>query len=200
MKVKASTLPDIIVERIKREVKLMRDPNECKRIYGLALAASTMDGDFAEVGVYQGGSAKLICEARGNKALHLFDTFTGLPEKGEEDWDINDLHTYEASLESVQKYLDGYPNVHYHKGVFPDFDGVSLNDTKFAFVHLDVDLYQSMKDCLEFFVPRMVEGGMIIVNAYPTSSGIVRAFLECSAQRILYNITPIGYRQGLIIN
>ena len=35
---------------------------------------------MAEVGVYQGVSAKLICEAKGDKELHLFDTFEGLPD------------------------------------------------------------------------------------------------------------------------
>ncbi len=42
-------------------------------------------GELAEVGVYKGGSAKLICEAKGNSILHLFDTFEGLPNVGEND-------------------------------------------------------------------------------------------------------------------
>jgi len=47
---------------------------------------SLFNGDIAEVGVYQGGSAKLICEARNeNKVLYLFDTFEGLPTPGKFD-------------------------------------------------------------------------------------------------------------------
>ena len=40
---------------------------------------------MAEVGVYQGVSAKLICEAKGDKELHVFDTFEGLPDKSGTD-------------------------------------------------------------------------------------------------------------------
>ena len=38
-------------------------------------ATRKLSGDIAEVGVYRGGSAMIICEAKGNKKLHLFDTF-----------------------------------------------------------------------------------------------------------------------------
>ena len=53
-------------------------------IYSLAKAQSKRPGDFAEVGVYQGGSARVICEAKGSKRLRLFDTFSGLPEDSSE--------------------------------------------------------------------------------------------------------------------
>ena len=36
-------------------------------------------GDIAEVGVYKGGSAKIICSAKGDRHLHLFDTFAAFP-------------------------------------------------------------------------------------------------------------------------
>ncbi len=34
-------------------------------------------GDIAEVGVFRGGTARVICEAMGERKLHLFDTFEG---------------------------------------------------------------------------------------------------------------------------
>ena len=33
-------------------------------------------------------------------------------------------------------------------------------------VHLDVKLYKSYRDCLKFFYPRLVRGGIIILNDY----------------------------------
>ncbi len=45
------------------------------------LARATPPGDFAEVGVYRGGSAQVLYEIaqEQNRTLHLFDTFTGTP-------------------------------------------------------------------------------------------------------------------------
>lgn len=37
---------------------------------------------------------------------------------------------------------------------------------RFCFVHLDVDIYESYKVGLEFFYPRMVSGGVILLDEY----------------------------------
>src|ERR1051326_3789531 len=53
-------------------------------LYSLALQASSVAGDFWECGVYRGGTAHLLAEVltreNARKKLHLFDTFTGMPE------------------------------------------------------------------------------------------------------------------------
>ena len=40
---------------------------------------------------------------------------------------------------------------------------------KFSFVHIDVDLYQPTLDCLEFFFPKLVSGGIIVCDDYNSS-------------------------------
>lgn len=42
--------------------------------------ASRLGAAMAEVGVYMGGTARLICEVKGEAALHLFDVFESLQE------------------------------------------------------------------------------------------------------------------------
>lgn len=74
-----------LIKTIRNEVDLAFYPYEAFIIYSIALSQSKLDGDMAEVGVYQGGSAKLISEAKGNKTLYLFDTFTGLPALSDVD-------------------------------------------------------------------------------------------------------------------
>lgn len=37
---------------------------------------------------------------------------------------------------------------------------------QFCLVHIDCDLYESAKTCLNFFAPRIVPGGFIIVDDY----------------------------------
>ena len=74
-----------LIKTIKNEVELKMEPFEAYMIYSLANARSNFKGDMAEVGVFQGGSAKIICEAKKSSKLHLFDSFEGLPEVSEID-------------------------------------------------------------------------------------------------------------------
>ena len=59
--------------------QLLCRPSEMYMVYSLALAQSRLNGDFAEVGVYKGATANVICAVKGGRVLHLFDTFDGLP-------------------------------------------------------------------------------------------------------------------------
>ena len=139
-----------LIRRIRRERRWLVTANEAFLVHSLARSAAGLSGSMAEVGVYQGGSAKMICEAKRETPLHLFDTFEGLPESSAADNQVHVPGQYACSLDSVRTYLSGYSNVHFHKGRFPD--GVaSLDNEKFSFVHFDVDLYQSTLDCLQFF-------------------------------------------------
>ena len=113
----------------KRIVGLLRDIHRQRRsllsayegyfIYSLAKSQTGRPGAFAEVGVYKGGSAKLICEAKGDKTFHAFDTFEGLPPSCDSDRGVHRDNQYAFSLEAVQEYLQGYDNLHFHKGLFP---------------------------------------------------------------------------------
>ena len=77
-------------------------------------------------------------------------------------------------MEKVEKYLSKYNNVKFYKGIFPE-TAKPIEQKQFSFVHLDVDLYQSTLDCLEYFFPRMVKGGIILTHDYHTS-GVKKAF------------------------
>jgi O-methyltransferase len=58
-----------------------------------------------------------------------------------------------------------------------------LDDTQFCFVHLDVDLYESTKQCLEYFWPRLIPGGVVISHDYSILEGVRNAFAEFSADK-----------------
>ena len=131
-----------------------------------------LPGDFAECGVYKGGSAYLIAstlaESGINKErqLHLFDTFQGMPSTANDDpCGIKEGRFGDTSLSAVQEYLKEFPFVKFHLGYIPD-TLAPVKESRFAFVHIDVDLYQTTKDCLEFFYQRMVSGGVMIFDDY----------------------------------
>ena len=149
------------------------------RLFLLVKAAKYIKGDLAEVGVYKGRSAKIICLAKGKRPLRLFDTFAGLPSVDHRiDPDFLYKGLYSASFFEVKKYLKKYQNVYYYKGLFSR-TADCVKDRKFSLVHLDADTYKSTKDCLEFFYPRMNRGGVIVSHDYfGPAKGVAKAFDE----------------------
>ena len=135
-------------------------------IYLMAKQSRHVAGSFFECGVFRGGSAALIAKtANGRKALHLFDTFAGMPEcdAARDDHIAGDFS--DVSLEQVKRFVGREQSVMFHQGVIPDtFAG--MEDERIAFAHVDVDIYRSMKDCCEFIYPRMTVGGVIVFDDY----------------------------------
>lgn len=139
-----------------------------------------LSGDVMECGVWRGGSAKLIHEAirrsAPEKRLHLFDSFEGMKETDSthdrhEKGDFSD-----TSLAHVRQFILG-PNagadpadgLDFHPGWIPaSFAG--LQDFSLCFVHVDLDLYQSILDTLEFVYPRMAPRGAILFDDYGFAS------------------------------
>lgn len=135
-----------------------------KAIYDSTIRCSKLDGDIAEVGVYKGGTAYILCNCAPSKKVYLFDTFTGMPslEKDIDDHKGGDFSN--TSLDSVQKYLSEYNNIEYRIGIFPET--AKDLDCKFCLVHLDGDLYQTTLDGIEYFWPKLSIGGCIIFDDY----------------------------------
>jgi O-methyltransferase len=146
---------------------------------------------------YEGGSAKIICEVKGDRPLHLFDTFKGIPEVEEIDAGKFAVGQYAASLETVTNYLKDYPKVFFYKGIFPT-TAKPVKGKTFSFVHLDVDTYKSTSSCLEFFYTRMSTGGIILSHDYSNTFGVAKAFDEFFEERLEPIISLTG-TQCLII-
>ena len=162
--------------KIRSETELLIEDIEAYHIYMAVKRTQKIPGDIAEVGVYKGGSAKIICSAKGDKALHLFDTFEGLPKVDDIDmvWPFYE-GKFAASYDDVKNYLKHDKNVHFYKGIFPDTSD-PVKDKKFSMVNLDVDCYESTKLCLEFFYSRMNPGGIILSHDYINAPGVKKAF------------------------
>jgi hypothetical protein len=164
-----------LIRRVRRERRWLLTANEAYTVYSLALAQSKREGHMAEVGAFQGASAKMICEAKGDRPLHVFDTFEGLPAPAQQDGNVHKPRQYACSLESVRGYLSGYPQVSFYKGRFPETSS-PVAGLRFSFAHFDVDLYESTLACLEFFYPRMIPGGVMLSHDYSILSGVRAAF------------------------
>jgi len=131
--------------------------------------ALALPGAFAEFGVFRGGTALLAAEvlrdAGDRRALHLFDSFAGMPVTSDgEPFAAGDFgQTSEAAVRAL--VAPAGANAVFHAGFIPDtFKGVEI--PQLAFAHVDVDLYQSVLDCVEFVYPRLVAGGILVFDDY----------------------------------
>lgn len=147
---------------------LMRDP-AALTILTWVRSAARLGGELAEAGVFMGGSARLICAAKGEAPLHLFDVFDTLYRDaplGAGELAVREyFEGVVAPLEQVRALLSPYPEVHFHSGLFPS-SAAAVADRRFSFVHLDLDLAGGTGDALAFFYPRMLSGGVLIGDDY----------------------------------
>jgi hypothetical protein len=167
--------------RLLQDQRCTQRPRERYNLWTLARQAQALPGAYAEAGVYDGGSARILCEAKGADHLHLFDTFAGMPETDTKaDPHFGAGQFADTSRQKVEDYLAGFPNIHIHQGFFPASAADVPADRQFKFVHLDLDLYRSTLDGLRFFYPRLVRKGIIISHDYGniTAPGVKKAFDE----------------------
>ena len=71
-------------------------------------------------------------------------------------------------------------NVIIKKGLFPA--SAKEIDEKFAFVSLDMDLFNPIFEGLEFFWPKMSPGGVIFVHDYDCWDGVTKAVMKFSSE------------------
>jgi O-methyltransferase len=143
-------------------------------LHQLLRLVAHVPGDTAECGIFRGATSYLICSANqqshaGVKIHHLFDSFEGLPEPGPSDgvhWRKGDL---KCEIEPVRKALLNFDNLEFHPGWIPDrFNDVE--NRKFSFVHIDVDLADPTLESLAFFYQRMEPSGIIVCDDYGMST------------------------------
>ena len=176
--------PDVLrrIRAIRRQRRCLLSANELFIVHSLARAHAGRDGAMAEVGVYDGGSARIICEAKGERRFFMFDTFEGLPEGVAHEKNMYRKAQYASNFDSVSAYVADFPNVSVHKGYFPEsalaLDELEFTEARFSFVHFDVDLYQSTLDCLDYFYPRMLPGGVMLSHDYSVLKSVKQAFTE----------------------
>jgi hypothetical protein len=180
------------------------------KLAGKKMGGRRSQGHIAEVGVYKGGSAFLLCELIKNtkKNIYLFDTFEGLPEDTKKNKEFTPSKGWLANtnLEKVKKFLlktnINSKKLKIIKGIFPSTLNKEIKKEKFSLVHLDTDLFQSTYDGLNFFYPRLIKYGCIISHDYSSFGcpGVKMAFDEfVSENRIEHKLLQISQSQVLLL-
>ena len=150
------------------------------RMYG---KISEVEGDIVECGLgkmrtFQVLSFLLENDKNNKRVLWGFDSFEGFPSPTPEDnsyrnpqkgeWahltkqDAKDLL---VKVGMGSKFLD--TRIHFVEGFFEDtLPKYEEKIQKIAFLHLDVDLYASYRDCLNYLFPKVVKGGVVLFDEY----------------------------------
>ena len=186
---------------------LYNNSGDLARFFFLALACDQLlkegiRGDTAELGVYRGNTGIFLArlaEKTGGKA-YLFDTYEGFPEQDLQG--IDDDKPFEFDDTSVQavKALIASESAVYVKGYFPaSIEENVPEEASFCLAHIDCDLYFPCKAALEYFYPRLVPGGFLIMHDYSSLywDGIEKAvdeFLRDKPESII----PVPDKSGSV--
>lgn len=180
-----------LTTEIQARVNFLRD-------YASLHVNAEKEACVAEGGVYQGMFAREINKFFPERKLYLFDTFEGFDNRDVQVElvkglsDVKEKYYGETSVEIVMNGLPHKEQAVICKGYFPDTTK-NIPDEKYVFVNLDFDLYTPILAGLEYFYPRMIDGGVILVHDYFTKyyHGVAKAVQEFEQEHALIK-TPIG--------
>lgn len=155
-----------------------------KNLSELIKLTKDIEGDYIELGVHKGESAKFICDFikknKKNTRFYGYDSFEGLPEPNVSlDGNYWRKGDFDISIEVAKKTLGEYTFVNLVEGFLPEtLKYVELN--KIAFIHFDLDLYSPTASTLQFLYPKLATGGVALFDDYgfSTSPGVTQAVNE----------------------
>lgn len=162
------------------------DKQRCYELWTLVEQASKLkEGIFLEVGVWRGGTGALIAKKARllglEENVYLCDTFEGVVKATDKDNIYIGGEHSDTSPEYVNELVEELElsNVKVLKGIFPDETGVEIKE-KIRFCHIDVDVYKSSKDIVDFIWEKMIVNGIIVFDDYgfKTCKGITKLINE----------------------
>jgi hypothetical protein len=182
------------------------------------LSRARIPGSFVECGVWRGGSMMaaaltLLENSDSQRDLYLFDTFEGMSTPTDADVSIDgksagallqsprstaaDSAWCYATLPDVQAALSStsYPaqRLHFIPGRVEDTLPRQAPQS-IALLRLDTDWYESTRHELEHLYPRLVPGGVLIIDDYGHWAGCRKAVDEYfAAKGILILLNRVDY-------
>lgn len=161
-----------VYRRIKKHTLI--DVYRCYALGQMVMQTAALDGDILEVGVWRGGSGALLAhyadsrQERAAPTVWLADTFSGVPQAGENDPYYKGGEHSNTSIEIVETLMNtiGVENYTVVAGIFPKQNAHKITSSIFRLCHIDVDIYQSAQDALSWIWDRLVIGGVVVFDDY----------------------------------
>lgn len=150
------------------------DIYRCYEIWSLVGQVSKLDqGSIIEVGTWKGGTGAILAKAATHfgirENVYLCDTFEGVVKATDEDSVYTGGEHSDTSRELVESFLSdtvGVQNVTILQGIFPEETSEPIENRKFRLCHVDVDVYQSSKDVVDWVWERLVVHGIVVYDDY----------------------------------
>ncbi len=151
----------------------LKDKYRCWELWSLLAECRHLPGAIVEVGVWRGGSGALLAtRARAlgiDDPVYLCDTFRGVAKAGDDDPGYEGGEHANTSKERVRALVHdrlGLDRITLLEGVFPEDTADQIPDPQIRLCHIDVDVYRSARDTLEWVWPRLPRGGVVIFDDY----------------------------------
>ena len=165
---------------------------------------SNPEGAIIEIGSYRGGSALHLSNSCPQRQIFVCDTFEGfgaLPMDARLDRLFKREDFVDTDLASVQRpWANKGRDVKWVKGYFPT--SASTTDIRnLSFAHIDVDLYKSTIDTLEFLNTRFIDRSIIVFDDYlRNADGVMEAIREFELANPEWISFPLYPGQGVMFN
>jgi O-methyltransferase len=152
----------------------LADLYRCWELWTLTEQSAKLDrGAILEVGAWRGGTAALLAKRAaklGIGPVYICDTFAGVVKAGPRDLGYRGGEHADTTLESVRALLRSLgveQNAEILAGIFPEETAHRIEpEAVFRLCHIDVDVYNSGLDVLNWVWPRMVAGGLVVFDDY----------------------------------
>jgi O-methyltransferase len=157
----------------------MVDKNKVYLIYSYIdqLCKLGVRGGALEVGVWRGGVGAFIALAfkqfsGAEVDVFLADTYEGMPKTKDEDNFYRGGELSDTSITLVEKLMrsNQLTKVQLLKGYFPDDTASRIEAARLAFVHIDVDIFESASKTFDWAWSRLSDYGMVVFDDYGYSS------------------------------
>ncbi|ADB53873.1 TylF/MycF/NovP-related O-methyltransferase [Conexibacter woesei] len=154
----------------------------CHELWSLLAELREVPGAIIEVGVWRGGTGALMA-SRAKRlgitdSVYLCDTWTGVVKTSAVDTYYRDGRHDDTSRPIVEQLVSrmALDNVRLLQGMFPEETADQVTDGTFRLCHIDVDVYQSAKDVLEWAWPKLSPGGVVVFDDYgcPATPGVTK--------------------------
>lgn len=152
------------------------DIYRCYELWQLVHKINSLNPDAAilEVGVWRGGTAGIMAQQLSNlkstATLYLADTFSGVAKAGANDSFYTGGEHSDTSQQVVEDVLNNkshYQHYRILKGIFPEDTAAQIpSGRQFGLCHIDVDVYDSAKDILEWVWDKLIPGGVVVFDDY----------------------------------
>lgn len=148
------------------------DQYRCYALWVLLAQAVDLPGDVIEVGVWRGGTGALLglqlARLAPERRLYLADTFEGVVKAGPRDDYYKGGEHADTDRATVETLLEscGLSSATLLSGVFPEETGAEVTSDAICFCHIDVDVYQSAKDVVDWVWPKLTAGGVVVYDDY----------------------------------